>query len=221
MVRGRGHQPRRAPARPGRVVGTASPPATLALTPDDAADVPIDLSGLDEIPWADLEHAHGPADDVPDLIRALTDPYGDWDETLDELFGDNLLHQGTCYPATAPALPFLTRMIVSGALPAAQRLDLYGWLLTAAGRQADDLLTDADRAAVAHRSPAADDDARGSTASSVRRCPCCWSAGTGNHPRSGTCSSVSRRSIPLWRAGPARTRPPCSRTSTVRDPGRT
>jgi hypothetical protein len=61
-------------------------------------------------------------------------PFGDWDQTLDELFGDDLLHQGTCYPATAPALPFLTRMITSNALPARQRLDLYVWLLVAADR---------------------------------------------------------------------------------------
>lgn len=148
------------PPIPSVVVGTAPPPATLELAPDHAEDIPIDLSGLDEIAWADLEHAHGPADDVPDLLRALADPYGDWDQTLDELFGDDLLHQGSCYSATAPALPFLTRMIVSGALPAKQRLDLHVWLIIAADRWAEGLLVDADRAAVQNRPPAADEQAQ-------------------------------------------------------------
>jgi hypothetical protein len=133
---------------------TAPPPtAPLALTPDHAEDTPIDLSGLDEIPWDNLQHAHGPADDIPDLLRDLAGPFGDWHQTLDELFGDDLLHQGTCYSATAPALPFLSRMITSGALPAKQRLDLYVWLLIAADRWAAGLLHDADRAAAQGRPP--------------------------------------------------------------------
>ncbi|MEG3636724.1 hypothetical protein [Micromonospora palythoicola] len=145
------------PPVPDVVIGEAPPSASLALAPDQVRDVPIDLSGLDEIAWADLTHAHGTADDVPDLVRALADPYGDWEQTLDELFGDDLLHQGTCYTATAPALPFLTRMIVSGALPAKQRLDLHVWLLIAAGRRAEELLGDADYAAYKGRPPAVDD----------------------------------------------------------------
>jgi hypothetical protein len=136
------------PPTPAVVVLAPPPRTSLALTPDTARDVPIDLSGLDDIPWADLGHAHGSAEDIPELLRALSDPFGDWDSTLDELFGDDLLHQGSCYSATAPALPFLSRMIVSGALPARQRLDLYVWLLIAADRWADSLLGDADRAVV-------------------------------------------------------------------------
>jgi hypothetical protein len=141
------------PPTPTIVVVDPPPAAPLALTPDHAEDTPIDLSDLDEIPWTELRHAHGSAEDIPDLLRALADPFGDWDQTLDELFGDNLLHQGTCYSATAPALPFLPRMITSGALPAEQRLDLYVWLLVAADRWADGLLADADRAAAEGRPP--------------------------------------------------------------------
>jgi hypothetical protein len=141
------------PPTPAIVVAPPPPAASLALTPDHVEDTPIDLPGLDEIPWADLEHAHGRAQDIPDLLRELADPFGDWDQTVDELFGDDLLHQGTCYSATAPALPFLTRMITSNALPARQRLDLYVWLLVAADRWAAGLLADADRAAAEERSP--------------------------------------------------------------------
>ncbi|MFE2458044.1 HEAT repeat domain-containing protein [Streptomyces sp. NPDC059402] len=62
---------------------------------------------LDAVPWKSLRHAYGPAEDVPELIRAL---YQD-DETaaaeaMHELYG-NIHHQGTVYPASAPAVPFL------------------------------------------------------------------------------------------------------------------
>ncbi|TDB97251.1 hypothetical protein E1091_08660 [Micromonospora fluostatini] len=141
------------PPMPTIVVVNPPPAAPLTLTPDHVEDTPIDMSGLDQISWAELEHAHGSAEDVPDLLRQLADPFGDWNQTLEELFGDDLLHQGTCYSATAPALPFLTHMITSGALPAKQRLDLYIWLVIAADRWADGLLVDADRAAAEGRSP--------------------------------------------------------------------
>ncbi len=147
------HQPGARPPTPSIVVVDPPPAAPLALTPDHAEDTPIELSDLDEIPWTELSHAHGSAEDIPDLLRALADPFGDWDQTLDELFGDNLLHQGTCYSATPPALPFLARMIASGALPARQRLDLYVWLLVAADRWTNGLLADADRAAAEGRPP--------------------------------------------------------------------
>lgn len=140
---------------PLSIVRVAAPPPAppLAIVPDQVYEVPIDLSDLDEIPWADLSHAHGRADDIPDLLRALGDPSRDWDQTLETLLGDNLLHQDTCYSATAPALPFLARMICSGALTARQRLELYVWSLIAATRFADSLLADADRAAALGDSP--------------------------------------------------------------------
>ena len=75
---------------------TDPPPAVpLLLTPDEPGHDPIDLAGLDDIDWARLEHAHGSAADVPDLIRALADPSGEWSASLDELFADDLVHQGT------------------------------------------------------------------------------------------------------------------------------
>ncbi|MFE4701200.1 hypothetical protein ACFRIC_29490 [Streptomyces sp. NPDC056738] len=62
---------------------------------------------LDDVPWSELDHAYGPAEDVPELIRAL---YGHDEEAADEavyeLYG-NIHHQGTIYEASAPAVPFL------------------------------------------------------------------------------------------------------------------
>ncbi|MEU6760676.1 hypothetical protein [Streptomyces sp. NPDC046685] len=66
---------------------------------------------LDHVPWHTLTHAYGSAEDVPDLIRAL---FHEDEETVEEaiyeLFG-NIHHQGTVYPASAPAVPFLAHAV--------------------------------------------------------------------------------------------------------------
>lgn len=67
------------------------------------------LDGLDAVQWATLNHAYGPATDVPDVLRRLATGDG---EALNELFG-NIWHQGTVYPATAPAVPFLFELLAS------------------------------------------------------------------------------------------------------------
>ncbi|MCX5589255.1 hypothetical protein [Streptomyces erythrochromogenes] len=67
---------------------------------------------LDHVHWHDLTHAYGPAEDVPELIRAL---YADDDDTvgdaIHELYG-NIHHQGTVYQASAPAVPFLAHAVL-------------------------------------------------------------------------------------------------------------
>ncbi|MEV7526308.1 hypothetical protein [Streptomyces sp. NPDC091371] len=66
---------------------------------------------LDDVPWHALTHAYGSAEDVPALIRAL---YDDDEETTGEavyeLYG-NIHHQGSVYPASAPAVPFLAHAV--------------------------------------------------------------------------------------------------------------
>ena len=77
-------------------------------------DLPA-LAGLDDVAWDSLEHAYGPADDVPDLLRALA--AGDAEqaeEAVYELYS-NIWHQGSVYPATIPAVPFLVAIAASGA----------------------------------------------------------------------------------------------------------
>ncbi|KDN87039.1 HEAT repeat domain-containing protein [Kitasatospora cheerisanensis] len=62
---------------------------------------------LDQVDWAALSHAYGPAEDVPDLIRALYLPdAAAVDEAVHDLFG-TVYHQGTVYPASGPAVPYL------------------------------------------------------------------------------------------------------------------
>jgi hypothetical protein len=66
------------------------------------------LDGLDAIPWANLRHAYGAAQDVPELLRALAQPEK-WREAISELFG-NIWHQGTVYEASSYAVPFLIEL---------------------------------------------------------------------------------------------------------------
>ena len=75
------------------------------------------LDGLDDIDWSSLEHAFGPADDVPELLRGLISPEKDVrDDALGELFG-NVWHQGTVYSATPHVVPFLVEILEQDAAP--------------------------------------------------------------------------------------------------------
>ncbi|MGW9449713.1 HEAT repeat domain-containing protein [Streptomyces sp. NPDC055632] len=77
-------------------------------------DLAHPLDGLDAFPWASSSHAYGSAEDVPDLLRALTGTDADAaDEALSELYG-NVLHQGTVYAASVEAAPFLAGIAAAG-----------------------------------------------------------------------------------------------------------
>lgn len=75
------------------------------------------LAGLDEVNWAALTHAYGPASDVPGLVRALTSPDAKQRQrALHKLYG-NIFHQGSRYEATAYAVPFLARLAADPRVP--------------------------------------------------------------------------------------------------------
>jgi hypothetical protein len=83
------------------------------------------------VDWAGLTHAYGGAEDVPVLIRSLMSANADErSAALEGLFG-SICHQGTVYPASAPAVPFLARAAV--AAPGGRAG--IGFLLTAMARQ--------------------------------------------------------------------------------------
>nr|WP_218835690.1 HEAT repeat domain-containing protein [Streptomyces sp. TLI_235] len=87
------------------------------------------FAGLDAIDWASLEHAYGPAGDVPDQLRALCgeDREGRG-RALHALYG-NVFHQGSRYQASAFAVPFLARMAADRSLPGrAEALELLSAL---------------------------------------------------------------------------------------------
>lgn len=73
-------------------------------------DTSAPLAGLDDVDWAELEHAYGTAEDVPDLLRALASESADErDGALHQLYG-NIFHQGSRYEASAHAVPFLAAL---------------------------------------------------------------------------------------------------------------
>ena len=131
------------------------PPGALSLTPDSPVRTlirPDDL-GLDAVPWPELTAACIPAADIPAEITRLVQRPGNWDNNLDGLVFSYLVHQGSCYSATGPALVILARLATAGAVTAAKRRDIYLALLYAATRYDDDLIADAYRAAAYGRAP--------------------------------------------------------------------
>ncbi|MFD8080872.1 hypothetical protein ACFV4F_04140 [Kitasatospora sp. NPDC059722] len=74
------------------------------------------LDGLDDIDWAALNHAYGPATDVPGLLRDLTSPDpAERDHALDALYG-GVHHQGDVYDSTLACLPFLCALAAAPAV---------------------------------------------------------------------------------------------------------
>ncbi|WP_445283544.1 hypothetical protein [Streptomyces sp. DSM 118148] len=71
------------------------------------------LAGLDAPPWSTVDHAYGPAEDLPGLLRAFAEGGEDAEEALEELYG-SIVHQGTVYAASVDAVPYLARIAASG-----------------------------------------------------------------------------------------------------------
>ena len=71
------------------------------------------LEDVDKVDWASFEHAYGEATDVPSLLRQLMSEDA---EQREEAYCDltsNIYHQGTIYPATPVAVPFLFELLSS------------------------------------------------------------------------------------------------------------
>ncbi|MFI0451905.1 HEAT repeat domain-containing protein [Actinomadura sp. 6N118] len=76
------------------------------------------LAGLDDIDWAGLHHAYGSAEGIPATLRALRSPSSDErKEARDDHLWNCIWHQGTRYPASAAAVPFLVALAADPATP--------------------------------------------------------------------------------------------------------
>ncbi|MFD6339312.1 hypothetical protein [Streptomyces sp. NPDC060131] len=72
------------------------------------------LADLDAQPWAELEHAYGSAEGLPEQLRALA---GADEEAAAEALGElysSILHQGSVYEASARAVPYLAGLAAAG-----------------------------------------------------------------------------------------------------------
>ncbi|MFH8473152.1 HEAT repeat domain-containing protein [Streptomyces sp. NPDC018000] len=69
------------------------------------------FAGIDEVDWASMEHAYGPADDVPAMLRGLAsaDP-AEREAALDGMYGA-VHHQGDVYACTLACIPFLFELV--------------------------------------------------------------------------------------------------------------
>ncbi|MEU7994825.1 hypothetical protein AB0B83_05735 [Micromonospora sp. NPDC049060] len=89
------------------------------------------LEGLDAVAWDELSHAYGSGLDTPELLRKAGSEDGEVaSAAIADLHG-SIFHQGTVYPATVAAVPFLAEL-AAGATSC--RSDL-AWML---GMLADD-----------------------------------------------------------------------------------
>ncbi len=69
------------------------------------------LTSLDSVPWATLEHAYGPAVDVPDWLRGAASADEQVAlEALDQLEAA-VFHQGSWDTTTAKVVPFLVELV--------------------------------------------------------------------------------------------------------------
>ncbi|MFJ4947178.1 HEAT repeat domain-containing protein [Streptomyces sp. NPDC088760] len=75
------------------------------------------FTGIDEVDWASLRHAHGSAEDVPGWLRALAS--ADTAERATALDGmySAVHHQGRVYDSTLACVPFLFAMLASEEVP--------------------------------------------------------------------------------------------------------
>ncbi len=104
------------------------------------------LDGLDDVGWAERSHAYGSAADIPVLLRQAASDGDAAREAISALYG-TLFHQGTVYPATAAAVPFLAELAQWGPSCRSE----FCWMLgmMADPHHADGSAFDAVRAAVA------------------------------------------------------------------------
>ncbi|MER6533124.1 hypothetical protein ACWDE0_02425 [Streptomyces sp. 900105755] len=73
-------------------------------------DLRVVFAGLDQTDWSRLHHAYGSAEDIPALLRDLASPVEKTAAEAEQELWSSIVHQGTVYSATAPAVPFLARL---------------------------------------------------------------------------------------------------------------
>ncbi|MFE6307159.1 hypothetical protein [Nocardiopsis sp. NPDC057823] len=92
------------------------------MTEDRHAPGPDGLDGVDEVPWGDLEHAYGSAENVPGLLAAaFTAEEAPAREAVTALLSAVHHQGGRILPVAVPLLPFLIRLAADRGRPTAVR----------------------------------------------------------------------------------------------------
>lgn len=75
------------------------------------------FTGIDEVDWAALRHAHGSAEDVPGRLRSLaSEDVCERQGALDGLYG-TVHHEGNVYDSTLACVPFLCSLAARETVP--------------------------------------------------------------------------------------------------------
>lgn len=85
------------------------------------------LAGIEAIPWHDLHHAYGPADDVPDQLRMLLTDDPEVQDDAWEMLYSNIFHQGNVWEATPYTIPFFLQLLAYDGPP--PKISIL-WMLT-------------------------------------------------------------------------------------------
>lgn len=117
------------------------PDGSGAACEDSAVNV---LAGVDEVPWATLDHCFGASDDIPGLLWETAAGSA---KALEQLSG-YMVHQGTLYEASPYLVGFLARIAASGVV-AAEILEWLGFAASCDDAGQDPGLRGRTRAALA------------------------------------------------------------------------
>ncbi|GHO84888.1 HEAT repeat domain-containing protein [Dictyobacter formicarum] len=90
------------------------------------------FDGLNALPWLDLKHAYGSAEEVPMWLRQLISPYDYIREEAMGCLNSSICHQGWICPATAYTVPYLIELLREPAVPGkVEILRLLTWIVVA------------------------------------------------------------------------------------------
>jgi len=92
------------------------------------------LEKIDKVNWAELKHAYGTCENIPNVVRRLSHPDRAVRQGALSYISENLFHQGTHYEVNEVALPFLLE--VAAAPQAPDRIPLYRLLQAMLGSEA-------------------------------------------------------------------------------------
>ncbi len=89
---------------------TADELLALYQSPDSVPPLSA-LHGLDEVNWAMVRDAYGPATSVPAMLRALVSPNAKHRQFACCWACETLWHQGNVFSASAAVIPFLYKLL--------------------------------------------------------------------------------------------------------------